>query len=293
MIPAGWHLGPLADASAAVKFTLMLRQRNLEVLDRWFYEAADPTHAHYQHFRSIDEISSLVSPAESELTAVHDWLHLAGVQPDHIKWFGDAIEVSTTVRHAVRLFETKFHVFEHKDSGITLVRQLGSYSVPSDLSIEMVFALSSFLLPRRTPVRRATRRTAASLDYGVVPQTVAAMYNILPSSARTGRGDSFATSVGVFQHGESYTPDDLAWFGGNCSETIPSLSPDHIIGANDPANPGPEATLDIELLAGVNPETELWFWRECHHVALHLRHPFLQHQRRATSDVRVVRVARE
>jgi hypothetical protein len=33
-----------------------------------------------------------------------------------------------------------------------------------------------------------------------------------------------------------------------------------VVGNNDPNNPGTEATLDIQYIMGVAPDTPSWFW---------------------------------
>ena len=199
-------MGPVADAHAPVEFTLALKQRNLDILDQWFWEVSDPTHPNYQDFKSIDEISSLVSPRAEEVAPVLQWLHAAGVHHANVKSLGDALEVKTTVKHASKLFETKFHSFAHSKTGAKVVRQFGSYSVPTHLKgmIEMVTGLSSFPIPHLE-----VKRPNASNDYGIIPQTVDNLYQVSQAARSLLKKKSAAagTSQAVIEfEGQNFTP---------------------------------------------------------------------------------------
>jgi subtilase family serine protease len=101
-----------------------------DVVFQWFTEASDPQHRNYQEFKSIDEITDLISPKPEETAKVMQWLHSNGVHKRNIKSFGDALDVSTSVKHAEKLFNTQFFVFQHA-TGAKIVRSFGSYSVPA------------------------------------------------------------------------------------------------------------------------------------------------------------------
>jgi len=51
-VPTGWTKGATAPAHTKVAFTLALRQRNKDILEKWFWEVSDPTHHDYQNYKS-------------------------------------------------------------------------------------------------------------------------------------------------------------------------------------------------------------------------------------------------
>ncbi len=121
-VPAGWTKGASAPQSAKVEFSLALRQRNLDILDKWFWEVSDPLHHNYQDYKTIDEIRDLTSPTSEELSKVWEWLHSAGIHHPSTTNFGDSLDVVTSVKHAEQLFGTKMYVYTHGESGAKIVR---------------------------------------------------------------------------------------------------------------------------------------------------------------------------
>jgi subtilase family serine protease len=265
--PDDWKLATPAEPHMRVEFTLALKQRNLDILEKWFNEVSDPKHHNYQEYKSIDEIASLVAPTEKDQKSVMHWLHAHGIHAKNIKSFGDAIDVTATVKQAEKLFSTKFFNYHHIQTGASVVRQFGSYSVPVHLRhiIEMVTGISSFPVPHLKGAR-----VDAANDYGVVPQSIDALYSIsqearkMYSKARAVKSSTVPfTSQGVIEfQGEDFAPSDLALFGQQVDETIQAVPANQIVGPNDPTNPDDEPALDIEVVAGVNLEASNWFWLE-------------------------------
>lgn len=259
-VPAGWTKGAAAPASAKVEFSLALRQRNLDILDKWFWEVSDPTHRNYQDFKTIDELRDLTSPSADELSKVWQWLHSAGIHHPSTTNFGDSIDVVTTVKHAEKLFDTKMHVYTHGETGAKIVRQWGDYNVPDEVAplVDIVTGLSSFPIPHLE-----VNRPNAANDYGVVPQTIDKLYQISQESRAMLKATGITTSQGVIEfQGQNYSPDDLSVFATGCNVKIHNVTASHTIGPNDPTNPQVEAELDIQMVAAVNVEADNWFWLE-------------------------------
>jgi len=273
--PDDWSRSHRALADESVSFTLALKQRNLDILDKWFWEVSDPKHANYQQFKSVDEIRDLVSPKKSDVKKVKAWLAAAGVHTHHnIKDFGDAIEVDTTVKHAEQLFGTKFYRYTHGRTGARVVRQFGAYSVPSNIRhlIDMVAGISTFPVPHLIVNRNLT--APVSNDYGVVPQTIDQLYQISQSSRKlygkaqarvrqhNGKMATVPTQSVVEFQGQNFANSDLTAFGQGLGLNIPQLPAGQIVGPNDQTNPQTEATLDIEMIASVDLTASNWFWLE-------------------------------
>jgi len=78
------------------------------------------------------------------------------------------------------------------------------------------------------------------------------------------------SSCGVIEFVDQYfSPDDLATFTTQFAVTIPPITPDHIVGTNDPNNPQVEADLDIQWALGIGSNAQGWFWIEADNVWLY------------------------
>jgi len=256
-VPAGWTMGPRAAGPETVEFMLALRQRNLDVLEKTFWEVSNPKHARYQEYMSISEIQALVAPEPQQRQAVVNWLRDAGVLPANILDLADALEVRTNVSVAEALFSTKFYSFTHTD-GRTIVRSYGSYSVPSNMAglVEMVVGVSTFPIPR---LRRHKARQQSNAPDGVSVQTVSSFYGIPPLT--TGSAPDTSQCVIEFE-GQYFSPKDLQTFATQSKIKINGCDASHIIGPNQPSSPQIEANLDIQMIAGINVEATNWFWIE-------------------------------
>jgi len=258
--PKGWSMGERASPLEKVEFTVALKQRNLEQLEKTFWEVSDPKHANYQNFMTIEEILNVVKPEQEDHDLVVAWLINNGVQSDNIKSFGDALDVKTTVKTAEALFQTFFHVFVHEKGG-RVVRQYGGYHVPSDIRplIEMVTGISTFPVPHYK-AHLASKRATPNDNQGVVAQTLYQLYN-LPT--QTAGSASSTTSVGVIEfEGQNFAPADLTAYAQEVNLPLQPVPSQDIIGPNDPTNPQTEAELDIQMIASVNVEATNWFWLE-------------------------------
>jgi hypothetical protein len=66
------------EPSAAVAFTLSLRQRNIEILERTVLDVSDPDSPRYGQYLSTEELEELTRPAEHHYAAVTQWLENNG-----------------------------------------------------------------------------------------------------------------------------------------------------------------------------------------------------------------------
>jgi len=240
-----------ADPKAMVTFIVALHQQNVELLEQTFWEVSDPDHANYRNFMSIAEITSMVAPPKKVQQKVLEWLVKHNVVT--VENRGDSILATATVQDASDLFDTEFHSFRRAD-GKTLVRQVGKFSIPKKYAeyVDMVFGLSEFPSPKTVQ-----KVTAPNVAVTVSPQTIQLMYGTTTAYVK---GNSSACVI-EFEE-QNYSPSDLAQFASNFKVNIPALTPNHIIGQNDPTSPQIEATLDIQYILGVAQQATGWFWLE-------------------------------
>jgi len=264
--PSTWMKTVPADKSQKLFFLIALKQRNLDVLEQSFWAISDPTSPEYRNFLTIDQIDSIVNPAESVVEEVVDWLTSNGVSD--IEYWGDAIKVRATVEVCERVFSTQFHEFVHKESGKKIVRQFGQFSVPHKVAehIDLVSGLSEFPMPRFSVKRKSTqKRSVSQVQPAVCPQSIQNYYAVGSASVSGSN-----TSVGVIEFEDQYfAPSDLSDFASSFNVAATPLTKNHIIGSNDPTNPQLEATLDIEYALAVGQNAVGWFWIEGDNVWLY------------------------
>jgi len=254
-VPAGWTKQVAAARNAKVHFHVALSQQNLDKLDKIFWEVSDPNHDNYQNFLTTEEIQSLVAPKESSRQAVMSWLESSGVTK--INDFVDSIEAWTTVEVAEKMFGASFYEFQHQQSGAKVVKAFGQVSVPDNVHdvIDSVLGISSFPVPHLS----SHLHDDPIENDAIIPQSIWSLYS-MPTNISSGTS---SIGQGVIEwEGQSFDPKDLSAYGTSVGIKIPAVPKAHIIGPNDPSQPGDESSLDIQFIGGVNPSGQNWFWIE-------------------------------
>jgi subtilase family serine protease len=171
---------------------------------RRFDAISDPRSPSYQQFMTRDEIKAMSSPSPAVHEAIAEWLG-AAVSDDvplesnindvsssnttnkssdkmTISNHGDAIHVNNMpISMVSSLFDTRFARYHHHHSAASLLRQYGTYSIPSHVSsfIQFVDGISSFP-PQRVPKPVKLKRESPTGEplFAIVPQTVQAIYGL-------------------------------------------------------------------------------------------------------------------
>ncbi|KAL2209978.1 subtilisin-like protein [Sarocladium strictum] len=95
-----------------------LKQSNLEHADRWLMEVSDPNSSKFGKHWTAEEVLHAFKPSHETVQAVHSWLNESGIHPDRhqlstgLGW----LQFDASVDEAERLFQTTYHVFEHRKS---------------------------------------------------------------------------------------------------------------------------------------------------------------------------------
>lgn len=271
VIPKGWSRLYEANGNEELEFTMVFRAET--DLSDLFWATSDPQNDNYQNYLTYDELTDLVRLNEADRDSVLSALRQHNINEDAITLdAGDSLRIKATVRQLASFFNTKFYHFVH-NSGARTIRQLGEYSVPSDIKnhIRAIFGVHTFptvqqrldmkarrkLQQAQANVQRASiqREDASTPVY--VPQSMTALYGM---PALTPGSNMSVTAAVIEFVDETFSPDDLTTFGKKVN--IQVGQPSHIVGNNTEAPEGTEAALDIQWIAGVNPALDAWFWLE-------------------------------
>jgi tripeptidyl-peptidase-1 len=281
----GWSQLSRACGSAELELSILLRQRNLDVLEETFWAVSDPQNPRYGQHMALDEVNALVAPSDQHVSQVLQWLHSEGVDivsPGQLTRTpnSDMLRVKLTVAQAEALLHTEYHEFTHKSRGadaIPLLRVF-RYHVPTHLDdiIELVGPTVRF--PAPSAVREGkgaqhwAKEAAQSLAKSPRPAGLAAAappeeckgFQTPPACLKAlyGVGDykaSHNTSVLATGYLEQYiAPSDLTLFFKKYDPANERTAT--IVGPNVPSQPGTEASLDIQYVMGVAPGTDGTFW---------------------------------
>jgi len=249
-VPEGWKLvGRKPLTNPEIEFTVALKPRNLDVLERELYKVSNPKDPqNYGKWWTRKQVQDLVAPELTEQLEVESWLKSYGMK---VSLQGDYQKVSGPIRSIEKLLDTQFYTFKRVSDGKLTVRLI-EYSIPDHLddTILMISGLSGFLRNKKGP------KIAEDDTQGkIVPEVIWNVYNI-PDQEIVFQN----SSVGVieFQNDQSYTSDDLSSFESQC--LLPAVSPDHIVGPYHAKNPDGEATLDVQYAIGLAIQSDIWYW---------------------------------
>lgn len=131
-IPDGFfEVGP-ASGDSLIILQLALKPRDIDGLEKVFYEISTPGNVKYGQHLSKEEVAAFVKPTNLSTTMVNDWLasnHLASIS---VSLSGSTFQVSLPVSKANEMLGTNFHVFRENTTGKQAIRAL-SYSIPASL----------------------------------------------------------------------------------------------------------------------------------------------------------------
>lgn len=89
--PVEWVLGDRVPSEHKIHLIFALKQQNLEVLDRKFWEVSNPKSSSYGQYLTAAEINRLVAPSDESVSTVLAFLNQHPIKS--IQHFYDYIEV--------------------------------------------------------------------------------------------------------------------------------------------------------------------------------------------------------
>jgi tripeptidyl-peptidase-1 len=259
--PTTWVQGERTAAETPKPFVMGLKQRNLDELERRFWAASDPMGKEYQSFMTIDEINNLVGPRPEEVVQVVGWLVSNGVDMKQIINQGDSLRVKATSAQVERLFGVEVYAFSHSVTQKVAHVAVGQVSIPAALKglVELVVGVSDFPIPTPRVKKQPESVRTGSTDgpQAISAQTIFSFYGM------TQNPKVYNTSQGVIEfENQNYDDADMTQFVQSSNLTSINPTANHIIGTNDPTQPGDESMLDIEWIALAGGNVQNWFWIE-------------------------------
>ena len=263
-VPRGWtavkaHEGEI-EPDMQYSMTMALKRRNMDKLDKIFWEVSDPRHANYGEHLNHDQVRELVSPGPEALQTVTNWLHSNGIAKYTIARHEDSIAFEATLEQVSRLLSIRFRVYQNKKTGVRVVKSLNAMTVPDAVAqvVELISGHRGFPLPKFQKKHETIRKPLGSPETNVTPATLYSSYNMsyFPSTP-TGKKNiqSFFQAQGQYVE-----PSDLKTFCNDLDSTLGDCKITKYIGPNQGSMPGLESSLDSEYITATGRATETWVY---------------------------------
>ncbi|KAF7373906.1 Subtilisin-like protein [Mycena sanguinolenta] len=273
--PAGWSLHRRADADALIPLKFSLSQSNVDKLETFLLDIADPRSSNYGRHWSHEQVRKTFRPSTETVEAVHEWLSQdAGIDTNKIRLSpnGEILQLDVTISEAERLLQAEFYVYNSDEDGSVRLGCYDGYTLPDHVSkhVDFVWPTTHFGRPRSharrsesgLPSSRFGRESGAptipiedlaslvesGCDDAVTLDCLRALYNFdfTPVSGDANTVAEFGANV--------YRPSDLNLF-------FEMYEPDQVghiptlisVEGGDPTVAGDlgEPSLDIELMMGL------------------------------------------
>lgn len=172
-IPPGWERLDTLDRRAVLPLKIGLAQSNLDKGWEWLNDVSHPSSPNYSKHWTPEQVARAFSPSDESLDAVRSWLSSSGIASDRLtqsrslSW----LEFEASVGEAEELLKTKYHVYEHGQSGQLHVAS-EEYSVPSHLKehIDIITPTVHFdvkVKPRKSNPELAGRDESSDVRKGL------------------------------------------------------------------------------------------------------------------------------
>lgn len=241
-----------------------MKQNPNSQLESIVQQVSDPDNEDYGNYLSIANVTEQVAPSDEAKATVMNWLMSNGITNIRFNANQDLLKIRANCSILESTFRTTFRMFRNGLTGRRAIRSCNQYSVPAGVAVHVDFV--SLLL--RTPsVRISPQASILPPSSGfflrdlpadvVTPVEIRERYGVNKSNAPSSTGISQA----VAEFGDSYfSPKDLKQF---FNKFVPYSNDKKIsrqVGANDPDNPTPEASLDVQYIMsmGAGVPTEVW-----------------------------------
>eukprot|EP01117_Protostelium_nocturnum_P011410 TRINITY_DN413_c0_g1_i1.p1 TRINITY_DN413_c0_g1~~TRINITY_DN413_c0_g1_i1.p1 ORF type:complete len:551 (+),score=210.31 TRINITY_DN413_c0_g1_i1:79-1731(+) len=251
----GWKkLDDLPDAKKIHKFTIALKERNLNVLERLATSISDPDSSIYGQHLSFDELKELTSPLPSSVEKVTKWIS-SFTNQYRVEASGGHISFFAPIKTAEKMLKTSFVSFFHPTANATIVRAEREYYIPSSLNeiVDFVTPIHGFPNPK---LRSSPFSQKLKDDVSVItPQVIKQRYNITLTPTSTKVNNTQA----VFEMGEGILESDLKAFFEQYAPNLKSQKIAKFIGpklqeADD------EASLDVQYIMSTSPFSPTYYY---------------------------------
>jgi len=256
-----WKIGDRALPSENLQLIMVMKARNLDLLERTLLDVSTPHSANYGHHLSLKEIGDLTSDFKAA-EIMQTFLESKYI-PFETTINKDYFIITTSVHVAEELLATKFYHFYSPTTGHDIIRTL-RYSLPKKIAslVSYIGGASNFPISRgpKPMITQPSFRFDSNITGAVNPAFLNNLYNISSNKITNPN-----TTQSLFESlGQSFSPSDLKQFQQLFD--LPQIPIAHVIGPDNssecPVSPFPclEADLDVEYIIAVAQGANTTFW---------------------------------
>ncbi|KAK5115872.1 hypothetical protein LTR85_009466 [Meristemomyces frigidus] len=245
-LPVAWRHHSRAERSTILPVRIGLRQRNLEQGNRFLEDVSDPESSNFGKHWSAEKIANTFAPLKETSDRTIEWLVGSGIDSGRLKhsvgrnW----IEFTATVDEAEHLFNTEYHVYQHKESGGYRIA-CDQYGLPANVRQHIDFVMPTIQLDGLRPVAQTKPAALAPMPFTgltglkncstlITIDCLRAIYGI-----PVGQYNHSGNELGIAEWADYlYLPDLKIFFENFTSPKIPSdVTPEFIsIDGGKPSN---------------------------------------------------------
>ena len=180
-LPIGWTPVKRADPGLVLPLSIGLVQSNLDNLEGYLMDIADPDSPNYSNHWTPAAVADTFRPSEASVDAVRAWLIAEGnIEAGRVALSrsGGWMNANVTVEEAERLLGTEYFVYEHAEGGMPHVACAGAYHLPAHVAphVDIVtptlhFDVKAVRHGASDLQSRAVAKNVGSVGFGASPQT--------------------------------------------------------------------------------------------------------------------------
>lgn len=259
----GWTRVGDADPEDKVRVTVGVKQNNLDVVDRLFWEISDPSSPKYTQYLTHEELGALTKNTEGTKAVVMSLLEAGAVNVE-LSTFGEFVSADLTASTVNTLFNTKVSRYSHSMFDEDILKSEG-YVVPENLLSHMTHVAHLTYFPGERVNRRAFAQPLSTMADEkqpalTTPELITKVYNIDDTITTTGK-----STQSLFEAlGQNFSPSDLGDF--QRAFHLELFPVERVIGPNDRTqcvvNPDScgEANLDVQYMMAIAQKAPTTYW---------------------------------
>eukprot|EP01118_Nematostelium_gracile_P006980 TRINITY_DN2260_c0_g2_i1.p1 TRINITY_DN2260_c0_g2~~TRINITY_DN2260_c0_g2_i1.p1 ORF type:complete len:703 (-),score=211.10 TRINITY_DN2260_c0_g2_i1:86-2194(-) len=250
-----WDIVDGNHDSKDIRFTIFLKEQNIDKLQSIFEQVSNPDHTNYGKFLTKEQVDEITRPDEDAYIAIEEWLKPFANQM-RVEKYANSIEVKTTARIASILFDAPIKLFKHRSSKRSLLRATGILTVPNTVRshIDFVAGLTElFTGPIRSNIVPSEAR-APQPSPTITPYLLKEYYNV--PSTLTATNPSNLQAIAAFS--DEFSMGALRQFEANFSlpnANVTRFGPDCLPENCDQF----ESDLDVQYITAMATGANTWF----------------------------------
>eukprot|EP01091_Cochliopodium_minus_P016838 TRINITY_DN642_c0_g1_i1.p1 TRINITY_DN642_c0_g1~~TRINITY_DN642_c0_g1_i1.p1 ORF type:complete len:566 (+),score=193.89 TRINITY_DN642_c0_g1_i1:23-1699(+) len=255
-LPTQWQEMDNANLGGEiVSFMIAIKYRNRKQFDSLFEKITDPKSPEYGKYLSRESIRDMIGADRRTLRVIKDFLQAYNLSGQE-SYDRSYMHVQGKISDINNAFKADLRQYIHKENQKVIHISLVPYSLPLSISklVDMITGFTYFPIENLISKKYFGGATVSNINVG--PAQLRQRYNV---SAIGGLSSNNSQAVAEFQD-QYYSPSDLTTFFNKFVSNSNQSTVSRVVGTNVPSSPGVEASLDIQYIMGVNPNTKTYFY---------------------------------